>query len=36
MRQIAADTEIDRLVYELYGLTEAEIRIVDCGLWISD
>ena len=32
MRQIAADTEIDRLVYELYGLTEAEIRIVDCGL----
>ncbi|MCD6328282.1 N-6 DNA methylase [bacterium] len=29
-RQIAAtDGEIDRLVYELYGLTEAEIRIVE-------
>lgn len=28
--QIAAtDRQIDRLVYELYGLTEAEIRIVD-------
>jgi hypothetical protein len=29
-RQIAAtDTQIDRLVYELYGLTEDEIRIVE-------
>ncbi|HNS21475.1 MAG TPA: hypothetical protein PKH24_13310, partial [Sedimentisphaerales bacterium] len=29
-RQIAAtDAEIDRLVYELYGLTEEEIRIVE-------
>jgi len=29
MRQIAAtDKQIDQLVYELYGLTEAEIRIV--------
>jgi len=28
--QIAAtDDEIDRLVYELYGLTEDEIRIVE-------
>jgi hypothetical protein len=28
-RQIdATDAEIDRLVYELYGLTEAEIEIV--------
>ena len=29
-RQIAAtDAEIDRLVYELYGLTEEEIKIVE-------
>jgi hypothetical protein len=29
-RQIdAADREIDRLVYELYGLTEAEIGLVE-------
>ncbi len=29
-RQIAAtDTEIDKLVYELYNLTEEEIRIVE-------
>jgi hypothetical protein len=29
-RQIdATDSEIDRLVYELYGLTEDEIRIVE-------
>ena len=29
-QQIAAtDTEIDRMVYELYGLTEEEIRIVE-------
>ena len=29
-RQIAApDDEIDRLVYELYGLTEAEIEVVE-------
>jgi len=28
--QIAAtDRQIDRLVYELYGLTEAEIKIVE-------
>ena len=25
----ATDREIDRLVYELYGLTEEEIRIVE-------
>jgi hypothetical protein len=30
LAQIAAtDRQIDRLVYVLYGLTEAEIRIVD-------
>ena len=29
-RQIAAtDTEIDRLVYQLYGLTDDEIKIVE-------
>lgn len=29
-RAIAAtDTEIDRLVYELYGLTDEEIKIVE-------
>ena len=29
-RQIdATDKEIDRLVYELYGLTDEEIRIVE-------
>jgi hypothetical protein len=29
-RQIAAtDTQIDRLVYDLYGLTEEEIKIVE-------
>lgn len=29
-RQIAAvDAQIDRLVYELYGLTEAEIALVE-------
>ena len=29
-RQIAAtDRQIDRLVYELYGLSEEEIRIVE-------
>ena len=29
-RQIdATDKEIDRLVYELYGLTEEEIKIVE-------
>jgi hypothetical protein len=29
-RQVAAaDTQIDRLVYDLYGLTEAEIKIVE-------
>jgi len=31
-RQLAAtDRQIDRLVYELYGLTEPEIRIVEEG-----
>ncbi|MCD6328251.1 hypothetical protein J7M28_11980 [bacterium] len=31
-RQIAStNAEIDRLVYDLYDLTEAEIRIVDWG-----
>jgi hypothetical protein len=31
-RQIdATDQQIDRLVYELYGLTEAEITIVEAG-----
>ena len=30
MRQIAAaDRQIDQLVYELYGLTDKEIRIVE-------
>jgi len=30
LRQIAAtDRQIDQLVYELYGLTEEEIRIVE-------
>ncbi len=29
-RQIAAtDTQIDRLVYDLYGLTEDEIKVVE-------
>ena len=27
----ATDAEIDRLVYELYGLTEEEIKIVEKG-----
>jgi hypothetical protein len=32
-RQIAAtDKQIDQLVYELYGLTEDEIKIVEGGL----
>jgi hypothetical protein len=31
-RQIAAtDARIDRLVYDLYGLTEDEIKIVEGG-----
>jgi hypothetical protein len=31
-RQIAAtDRQIDRLVYELYGLTEEEIAVVEGG-----
>ncbi len=25
------DKEIDQMVYELYGLTEEEIKIVECG-----
>jgi len=28
---VATDRQIDRLVYELYGLTEEEIRIVEEG-----
>ena len=28
----ALEAEIDRLVYELYGLTEEEIRIVEGGV----
>jgi Cys-tRNA synthase (O-phospho-L-seryl-tRNA:Cys-tRNA synthase) len=32
-RQIKnVDTPIDKLVYELYGLTEEEIKVVDGGL----
>lgn len=32
-RQVeAADDEINRLVYKLYGLTEDEVRIVEGGL----
>jgi hypothetical protein len=32
-RQIRiVDAQIDRLVYELYGLTEEEIRVVEGGL----
>jgi hypothetical protein len=27
----AADRQIDRLVYDLYGLTEDEIRIVEAN-----
>jgi hypothetical protein len=27
----ATDRQIDRLVYELYGLTEEEVRIVEEG-----
>jgi hypothetical protein len=35
-RQIAAtDKTIDALVYELYGLTEEEVRIVEGGLAAS-
>ena len=35
-RQIdAADREIDRLVYDLYGLTEKEIRIVEEATFAS-
>jgi len=33
-RQIKiADAQIDRLVYDLYGLTEGEIKVVE-GCWI--
>jgi len=32
-RQIAAtDAQIDRLVYDLYGLTEEEVKIVEEGI----
>ena len=31
-RRSAFDKQIDRLVYELYGLTEEEIRIVEEGV----
>jgi len=27
--QIVADREIDRLVYDLYGLTEEEINLIE-------
>jgi hypothetical protein len=27
--KVSTDSEIDKLVYELYGLTEEEIRIVE-------
>ena len=30
---VATDRQIDRLVYELYGLTEEEIGIVEAGGW---
>ena len=36
-RQIAAtDEQIDQLVYELYGLTDEEIQIVESGLTTKD
>ena len=31
-RSEATDAEIDALVYELYGLTEEEIAIVECAV----
>ena len=31
MGRIATDSAIDKLVYELYGLNEEEIRIVEGG-----
>jgi len=31
-RQIRIDAQIDRLVYDLYGLTEDEIEIVEKSL----
>ncbi len=35
-RQIeAADREIDRLVYELYGLSDEEIRLVEGATSVS-
>jgi Xaa-Pro aminopeptidase len=27
----ATEQQIDKLVYELYGVTESEIRIVECS-----
>jgi hypothetical protein len=32
-RIAATDRQIDWLVYDLYGLTEEEIRIVEAGTW---
>jgi len=29
----ATDQQIDRLVYDLYGLTEDEIKIVEAVFW---
>ena len=35
-RQIKiADAQIDRLVYDLYGLTEGEIKVVE-GKWVKN
>jgi hypothetical protein len=28
---VAADAQLDRLVYDLYGLTQEEIKIVEVG-----
>ena len=29
------DREIDRMVYELYGLTDEEIKIVEGSVWLK-
>ena len=36
-RQIKmVDAQIDRLVYDLYGLTEEEVKVVEgCGGWVK-
>jgi len=33
---VSLENEIDKLVYELYNLTEDEIAIVEGALWIAD